>query len=86
MFGGDNTRKLLLAGYAILVKLIVAQGRVLAPMVDAKDPSFVIPGQYIIVLNDGEVHTDALLQHEVWLTTSSRLMVSKVTVASLVNA
>jgi cerevisin len=69
MFGGDNTRKLLLAGYAILVKLIVAQGRVLAPMVDAKDPSFVIPGQYIIVLNDGEVHTDALLQHEVWLTT-----------------
>lgn len=40
----------LFAGSAILLKLLQVQSKVLAPMVDPRDPALVIPGQYIIVL------------------------------------
>lgn len=53
-----------------MVRFMAVQSRVLAPMVDPKDPMLVIPGQYIIVLDsaNGGMQTDALLAHEMWLT------------------
>lgn len=57
------------------------QARPMAPMIDAKDPTLIIPGQYIVVLGDGEVAQGAAAgegmdrsadtleeDHSAWLT------------------
>jgi cerevisin len=60
--------KFVVAGFAMLLS---AQGRILAPMMGPKDQSLVIPGQYIVVLNDGEstagLQVNAIAQHDIWL-------------------
>ena len=75
LFGNVTARNVMLAGCTILARLLFVQSRILAPMADPKDPTLVIPGQYIIVLgNAGQPGQQANAEtvtanHELWLTT-----------------
>lgn len=65
----------ILGGGTILLMLVLGTGaQAMAPMVAAKDPSLVIPRQYIVVLDDerragnGHVQTSLADTHQLWLT------------------
>lgn len=86
-FFRGNPLGCILAGCAILLKLVQVQSKVLAPMVDPKDPALIIPGHYIVVLgeDDDVAHTDGLSDHVSWLTMLSQETEDKVHVQHTFN-